>query len=303
MRVQVVVSGWEQGCCGQPFATGADITWQLVAEAEHPAGVLPRFAEEHHDQTPGGVPHPAVTGRVVRIDAVHYPLLPVTGEPRSFTWDTAHPQLTLVDSVSAGGDDADEYWVEFDVADAGTLPAYVPNAGAEERHRDQDDADARNLARRDDATGRLLEALADDAVARFGDVAAITRDAARSAITIEPHREGATAVRWARSAQETDGISAHVGEGHWWALPADAEGASTVRGLLDAAAAGRVREDVVVLDGHNRRLDTVAWDERGRPWTASITIEPHVLGEGGFAVAGDGWHRAERGPHRYAAWR
>lgn len=302
--VQVVMSEWEQACCGEPFAVGDEVTWQLLAAdpALIPDGEMPRFLEEHHGQTPDDVPHLAVTGHVVAIEAVRYPRVAVVGEARSFTLDEARPERSEVNAVAASGGDADEYWIELDAVDPSALPTYMASAQLAERERADAESAGRMRARQADRVGQLLERLAEDAVARFSRVATITREPARPAVTIEPHTPGATTILWSRSTQEDDRLSAHVGEGHWWDVPATEAGVELVQGLLDAAAAGRVREDVIALDGLNRQLNTVAWDENGREWTSSTTVEPLVLSEGSFAVAGDGWERAQRGPRQYAPW-
>jgi hypothetical protein len=129
MRIEVVISGWEQACCGTSFAVGDHMIWKLRATspAEVPEGALPRFEEEHHDQTPAGVPHWDVSGVVVAITGISYPLLPVTGQQSTFTWDTEQPQFSAIDSVGKPDDpELEQYRVVLDVADDAVLPPYAP---------------------------------------------------------------------------------------------------------------------------------------------------------------------------------
>lgn len=247
----VVVSEWEQACCGTGFRVGDAATWDLSAADPTltPIGSLPRFIEEHHDQTAEEVPHWSVTGTVRAITGVIYPQLPVTGEPRSFVPDTDHPSLTKLSAVEAAtSTDFFEYLVEFDVADDCALPGFVVSDWEREQRQAAVQETARNHARMEDPVGAVLEAAADYAETTFGAVASIVRDPDRSAITIEPHRVGATAVRWARSVHNADGIGIHTGDGSWW-LPATVEDAGLARVFLEAAAFGRVTEEVVDREG------------------------------------------------------
>lgn len=302
MRIEVVMSEWEQACCGRAFRVGEVVTWTLLAA--DPAQTISgpaRFREEHHGQTPDEVPHWEVTGTVRAITGVTYPLRPVTGEPRSFVVAvTETPHVVALDAVEAAtGCDVSEYVIEVDVAEGYELPPFVPDPSVAQHHAAMAREAERGRARMADAVGAALESAADHAEAAFGSVADIVRESERSAVTIVPHREGATAVRWARSVREDDGIGIHTGEGSWW-LPATIENAELAAVFVDAAAHGRVREDVVRLEGQNRRLDTRVAGEDGREWTASVTVEPLVTGET-MLVWGD-WSRVERGSVTYQAW-
>lgn len=304
MRVEVVVAEWEQACCGEPFRVGDAVSWGILAvdPGDAAAGGVPRFAEEHHGQTPDDVPHREVPGIVRAIAGVAYPAVSVTGEPRSFTLDTRHPRTTPLQSVEKGSDEGfTEYLVTLDVADDAQLPEFRLSASAVAQREDDERAARRDRMRLRDAVGAVLEEAADRAEREYRGVARIARESARSAVTIEPHVVGATAVRWARSTHEEDGIGLHTGEGSWW-LPATVEHARLAMVFADAAATGRVVERVVHRGGMNARLDTRVEAEDGRSWTASTQVEPAVLGEGRFAVFGDAWERVERGDHGYRAW-
>lgn len=304
MRILVVVTGWEQACCGAGFRVGGETTWNLSAAdpASTPADSLPRFIEEHHDQTAPEVPHWNVTGVVRGISGVTYPQLPVTGEARSFVPDTAHPSLTALSEVTDGASsDFFEYRVEFDVADDCALPGFVVSDWELEQRQTAAQETARNRVRKDNPVGVLLEAAADYAEATFGVVASIVRDPNRSAITVEPHQEGATAVRWARSVHDTDGIGIHTGEGSWW-LPATVENARLARVFLDAAASGRVTEEVVDREGAAKRLDTCVRSLDGGKWVSSTDFDPFIDDSGVMLVFGDTFERVQRGNYSYAPW-
>lgn len=304
MRILVVVSEWEQACCGIGFRAGDEATWILSAAdpALTPADGLPRFIEEHHDQTATEVPHWSVTGTVRGITGVTYPQLPVTGEPRSFMPDTDHPSLTVVSEVEgATSTDFFEYLVEFDVADDRPLPSFVVSDWEREQRQTTAQEAARNHARKEDPVGVLLEAAADYAETTFCAVASIVRDQDRSAITIEPHQEGATAVRWARSDNVTDGIGLHTGDGSWW-LPATIENAALARVFLDAAASGRVREEVIDRDGAAKRLDTCVRSADGQKWVSSTDFDPVGDDDEVMLVFGDTFQRVQSGNYSYAPW-
>ena len=313
MRILVEVSEWEQACCGSAFRLGDTVTWTVFAAdpASSPAADLPRFVEEHHGQTPEEVRQAEVTGRVLAITGVRYPELPVPGEPRSFVVDAERPTSTALSAVGAGSSGVDDvestaepffdYVVELEVADDCVLPEFVVSEATRERERAELRDAERNRERMHDPVGVVLEAAAEYAETTFGAVASIVRDGTRSAITIEPHRAGAAAVRWARSDHESDGIGIHTGDGSWW-LPATVENAGLARVFLDAAAAGRVTEEVVDREGAAKRCDTWVRSDDGRRWVSSTDVDP-VVGDGDvMIVLGDVWERVQRGNHSYPSW-
>jgi hypothetical protein len=314
MRILVEVSEWEQACCGSAFRLGDTVTWTVFAAdpASSPTADLPRFVEEHHDQTPEDVPQAEVTGRVLTIAGLRYPELPVPGEPRSFVVDTGRPMSTTLSAVGAGSSGVDDeesatepffdYLVELEVADDWVLPEFVVSEATRERERAELRYAEQNRERMHDPVGAVLEAAAQYAEATFGAVASIVRDRTRSAITVEPHRAGATAVRWARSDHESDGIGIHTGDGSWW-LPATVENAGLARVFLDAAAAGRVTEEVVDRDADAKRCDTWVRSDDGRRWVSSTDVDL-VVGDGDLMIVlGDVWERVQRGNHVYLPWR
>lgn len=307
------MSEWEQACCGATFGIGDEVAWSLLTAdpGMTPTGGLPRFVEEHHDQTPDDVPHWEVTGTVRTITGVVYPELPVTGEPRSFVLDTEHPTTTELSEVRGGSSGVDddeaagvrfsEYLVELEIAEDCALPGFVVSESTREQRRAELSDAERNRHRMSDPVGAVLEAAAEYAETRFGDVTNIVRDRNRSAITIEPHRDGATAVWWARSDHDTDGIGIHTGDGSWW-LPATTENAELARVFLDAAASGLVTEEVVTADGATKRLDTCVSSDNGRRWVSSTDFDPVIEDGGVMLVLGDSWERVQRGNHVYAPW-
>ncbi|WP_315968834.1 DUF6578 domain-containing protein [Aeromicrobium massiliense] len=73
MHAVVWVDAWQMECCGEAFAVGDDVTWQLDDDPDRDwleAALGPQVAarvthaEEHH---PDGEDLPQVTGRVVAI--------------------------------------------------------------------------------------------------------------------------------------------------------------------------------------------------------------------------------------------
>lgn len=300
MQIEVVIVGWEHGCCGKPFAVGAPSTWPLTAIAPEP-GTLPRFLADSHDQTPADVPHWAVAGTVVAITGVSYPRIPVPGMAGTYSADTSAPQPHELTSVAARAEDnCSEYRVVLEVSDGTDLPAYA--LGAEQtaqRDRDARTAD-RNRERMTDEVGLLLEALADDAQRRYADLARSIRATEKSAVTLEPHRTDAAAISWSRSADaHSDGISVQVGDGRWH-FPASVDDAAIVRVFLDAAVSGSVEEHVIPADAP-QRLETEVLATDGRSWTATVEFRPFAAG-GVMAMPGLLWARVQRGEHRYAPW-
>lgn len=303
MQIEVIIRGWEQGCCGTPFRISDHMTWKLHATypTDVPEDALPRFDEEHHDQTPAGVPHWDISGVVVAITGINYPPLPITGEPGSFTWDTEHPQNCAIQSVGDSGDpEFEQYRVVLDVAENADLPPYAPGETGKQREADAL-IEALNHERMHDEIGLSLEALADHAQSRYGNVARITRASDRSAVTAEPHRADATAIHWARSSENDDGIMMSVGDGTWQ-LSASVADADLVGEFLEAAADGRVEEHVRPGNGKERQLVTEVLATDGRFWTEVTDYEPFDAGNGVFSVIGPLWDRIQRGEHQYQPW-
>jgi hypothetical protein len=304
MRIEVIITGWEQACCGTAFRVGDYMTWKLHATdpAEVPEGALPRFEEGHHDQTPAEVPQWDVSGAVVAVAGISYPLLPVPGEPRSFMWDTRNPQESALGSIGHSDDsEFEQYRVVLDVPDDADLPPYAPEEARRESELDALTEEL-NQARKHDEIGVLLEALADHALNRYGNVARVSRASDRSAVTVEPHNADATAVSWARSSENDDGIIVSVGDGTWH-LPASTADAGLGREFLEAAADGRVEEHVRPGEGKERQLVTEFLASDGRAWTVTTECKPFDTGSGTFAVIGPLWERAQRGEHQYRPWR
>ena len=304
MQIQIVIDEWEQACCGRPFSVGDEMTWKILAAdpASTPTGSRLRFAEEHHGQTPPDVPHWDVIGVVTAISSVRYPEVAVAGQARTFTWDTDNPERRTLQTVNKSeGTEANQYLVDVEVSDDVALPTYVPSAESAAREEADARTAARNGERRRDPVGDILEALAQDAERRFEGIADITRTAGKSAISIQPHREGTTAIHWARSDADTDGISVHVGDGDWHFAATIA--AATVVGLFfEAATAGKVEERVIMRDDSTTSLETVVFTPNDREWTSTDIVESVGSGTGVRTMAGYFWKRIERGNHRYLPW-
>lgn len=312
MLIEVVVDGWEQACCGVPVRLGEAATFQLVALdpaveiVPAPAPDVPRFTVDNHGQTPDDVPQRRLTGIVAVITGVSYPSIPVVGMGGTRTADTAHPQLHPLNAVGAGDDAGlSEYRVLLELPDGTVLPHFALSAELRAQREQAERRTALVERRRADEVGVALRALADTAHDRFGEVAAIMRSDATSAVSIAPTRTDAAALHWQRSADEhEDGIRVQLGDGTWM-LPPTLASVAVLHEFLDAAAAGRV-EDVVEQadDGRSASpggLLTRVTAADGRSWTASTPL--HSFGDGPV-IAGPRqlWQRLERGDIRYAAW-
>jgi hypothetical protein len=305
MRIEVIVSGWEQECCGTPFAVGGEATWQLLAEvpsmAVHPE--LPLFRDEHHGQTEPEIPHWGVSGTVHTISAVTFPAVEMPGHSRTFTSDRTRPSSRPMEAVGQSvDDDVSEYHVVLDVPEGTVLPGHAASADETKRNSYEARQATVQKARLVDEVGQLLEAHANYAQERFATVARILRATDASAITLEPHAAGAAAVRWGRSdVPERDGIHVQVGEGNW-SFPAHVTHAEAVREMLDAAASGPVEERVASVDESTKRLTTIVRDADGASWVTEVDIEFRSAGGGTLMVVGPVWKRIQRGDHGYVAW-
>jgi hypothetical protein len=304
MRIEVVVFGWEQSCCGKAFARGDTATVSIHAadptQAERDAPA--RFLEERHGQTPADVPQREVTGTVARISGVNYERRRRPGPDPVFDIGEASGTPVELEDVAArstGG--FDELRLLLDVPDGVVLPSYVESAetGAADERATKDPELARRG--RSDAVGTMLDAIADEAVATYSSVAGIERADDRIGVTIEPNSPGAASISWARyTSADSDLISVRLGEGRF-SLPADVEHASELRELVAAAAAGRVRESV--RNGKESTvLETVAHAEDGRTWTDTVTEAPSPAGGGIVLMASRLAGRLQAGDHGYEPW-
>lgn len=310
MRIEVVVNGSEQACCGVPLRIGETASFNLVALdpaaqlVPPPAADVPRFFVDNHGQTPADVPQGRLAGIVTGITGISYPSIPVAGRAGTRTADTAHPQLHTLLWVGEGDDAGlSEYRVLLDLPDGTVLPHFAVSAERLPQREHEARIAARIESRRHDEVGVALRALADDARDRFGEAAPIVRSDATSAVSISPTRPGAAAVHWQRSAEEhDDGIWVQLGDGAW-VLPATPDGVAVLHAFVEAAAAGRVGE--VVQRGDETALPeallTRVTAADGRSWTATIPLQDFG---NGTVMAGPRqlWQRLERGDIRYSPW-
>ncbi|PPL15654.1 DUF6578 domain-containing protein [Microterricola pindariensis] len=316
-RIEVLIVGWEQQCCGVPARLGETVSYRLaaldpaLAPALNPAialdvsadGAVPRFLSDNHGEDSAEAPRLNISGLVAGITGVTYPSVPVAGMPGTRTSDTARPQLHRLSELGTGDDaEMNDYLVLLDVPGDTVLPHVVPST---ERtvHQEREAYTARLRAlRAQGEVGMLLRELADDAATRFGARARILRSDDAAAVTIEPRRAGAAALHWMRSAEDgADGIRVHLGDGVW-NLPADVEQVEVLREFLDAAAAGRVEERIVQGGDGLGPLQTVATAADGCSWTATTDLLARFGRGGVFAMARPLALRLERGAHRYVAW-
>jgi hypothetical protein len=304
MQIDVVISEWEQACCGAPFQVGDQMTWKILAADPRstPSSAPVRFDEEHHGQTPPDIPHWDVTGVVTSITGVRYPRVAVPGQARTFTWDMARPDARSLQSMDrSGATEADQFVIGFSVAEDEKLPWYVPSADSIIQREREALTASRNRTRTTDDVGVVLESLADEAQVRFADVTRVTRTESRSAVTMKPHDDGAAVVYWARSDAEADGISVHVGDGDWH-FDASVANAEIVRLFLDAAASGRIEEHVEFRDSRPHALRTDVYARDGRVWTTADLIGAYDTGVGVRLIAGYFHKRIQRGDHVYPPW-
>ncbi len=137
MRIDIVVTDWEQECCGEEATVGERATFNIYAEdptLPQPGAQLtsgnPRYIEEHHGQTPAHVPHYEVDGIVQEIVAMTYPKTidweKATGTGSIVTVDTEHPKFRPLEHLDARTEQgANQYVVTLEVDDAIQLPSFV----------------------------------------------------------------------------------------------------------------------------------------------------------------------------------
>ncbi|GAA1618353.1 DUF6578 domain-containing protein [Leucobacter chromiireducens] len=330
MRILVEISEGEHACCGMGFELGQSATWTLRAvdpqpgpnSAREPGTTplplpeteLPWFREEHHGETPESVPHWPVTGTVRAIAGVVYPFVPVPGQPRAFTRDTSRPVRTPMARVAAGpsASDVAVFHVELEVPDASELPAYAEDEEAASARQARADAARVHRQLMSDPVGRVLEIAADLAEAQFGRTCTIHRAPDRSAVTIDPAQDRATAIWWIRvppdagdagkNPEDAGRIGIHVGFGSWW-FPATPEHAALPAEFLDAAAHGRVAEHVRDRGVDGRRLETRVTGRDGRVWVDHEDLPGPASGIHVAFLAGRTTDRLQHGTAPYEPWR
>lgn len=303
-----------QAMGGETLEVGSRVRWTLAPASVYDRGLARRVgggelpvvvlgdAVLYGDESSEG---DWMAGVVLSVTGVRLTWRPVPGEPGSYTSDGDDPVLETVHRMTEEQDvDAfDQHVVTLQVDDDTVLPPPDPDQ-AQDFDPEEASRRAMDARRQQDATGRALEALADAAERTYGQQAAVTRQRGRSAASVVPHRDGGAAVHWARSSWEPDGVRLQVGDGVW-ELPAAPPTADVLAEFLDAAASGRVTEDVMDVGGPGRLvadLETTVVAEDGRVWTARERFAPTPLGEDEYVGYGDGFERFERGRHRYLPW-
>jgi hypothetical protein len=289
MTIRVQVEGWQQECCGEPFAVGDRVEWMLRAVTT-PAG--PEYVEDHHGGDDGGDP-PTVAGRIVGIESLHQPVAPAPGQ-RPFHVPVGTPHRERLERVEKGSF-ADDYEVAFDPEPAAVLPDPVEPWV----NHDAIAEDARQREAAEGPVGRALTALADAVSAdHAGRVTLATSDTG-AGVTLTPTAEGAADVLWTL---RTDRITVLVGEGEW-TLPADDRGVARLRSMIAAAVEGRVEYRVA---RPKRRGPSFAEVELTGSGEAVFRREIRGFGSrrrGGFSVMPGGDYRAlSRGTERARPW-
>ncbi|MCS5495895.1 hypothetical protein NY547_01395 [Cnuibacter physcomitrellae] len=285
MIVDVVVSGWEQACCGEPFGVGRPVTWSVFAR-DLPGASRRRFLESHH----GGLDLPGESGElsgVVReIVEVRAAVVEIPGtRTRTRSQDAPSSRRERVDHVTKGVD-VEEYLVALEVDETADLPAYRLDE-TERRLAEDAEAEARAVdewirSPRGRTTNALLASLRE----RYGDVVQIRVRQGGRGVTIQPLEPEACDLLWTVDA---DTISVTAGSGSF-AL----EGIDELSDFADAVAAGRVREER--RDGG---AATVVSPVTGPERVDSVESP----GEGMMLVPGDVARRLRAPARRYAPWR
>ena len=301
MRIDVVVSGWEQSCCGPAFTRGAEATVSIVAcdpaltETDAPA----RFLEEHHGQTPDDVPQLEVTGTIARIVGVTYEKRRRPGAHEVTDVGPAITASTALDAVSersTGGFDG--LILTLDVDDRAELPAFVVQTSIVEQETRRKELVARRAR---DAIGTLLRALADDTRREYASVAEIARSEDGAAVSITPTARGTASMSWARSGEaDDDTLWLTAGDGRW-RFAASLDTVHDLRLIVESVASGRIRESVRIEESSSS-FDTVITGVDGRIWSASRPISSMSLGGGVVAMSGGARKRLDAGDHGYEAW-
>ncbi|MDN4642001.1 hypothetical protein QCD70_17275 [Agreia sp. PsM10] len=300
MRIDVVVSGWEQSCCGPAFTRGTEATVSIVArdpalaETDAPA----RFLEEHHGQTPDDVPRLEVTGTIARIAGVTYERRRHPGSHEVTGIGPAITASSVLDAVaerSTGGFDG--LILTLDIDDRAELPAFVEQTSIVEQETRRKELVARRAR---DAIGTLLRTLADDTRRDYASVAEIARSEDGAAVSITPTARGTASMSWSRSGEADDILWLTAGDGRW-RLAASLDTVHDLRLIVESVASGRIRESVR-SDESSGSFDTVITGADGRTWSASRPISSMSLGGGVVAMSGGARKRLDAGDHGYESW-
>jgi len=301
MRIDVVVSGWEQSCCGPAFTSGAEATVSIVAsdpaltETDAPA----RFLEEHHGQTPDDVPQRTVTGTIARITGVTYEKRRRPGASEVTDIGPAITASTVLDAVaerSTGGFDG--LILTLDIDDQTELPAFVEQTSIIEQEVRRRELVARRAG---DAIGTLLTSLADEIQREYASVAEITRSEDGSAVSIMLSVRGAASMSWSRGGDaDDDTVWLSAGDGRW-RFAASLDTVHDLRLIVESVASARIRE-IVRIDESSGSFETVITGVDGQTWSASRPISSMSLGGGVVAMSGGARQRLDAGDHGYEPW-
>lgn len=282
--MDVVVDGWEQACCGQPFGVGRPVTWTVFAR-DLPAASRRRFLESHHGlDLPG--PSGEIVGVVREIVEVRAAVVDLPGtRTRTHSRDTTQNRRTRVDEVTRDAD-VEEYLIALEVDDTVDLPAhYLDDTG--QRVAAAAEAEARDVEEWiRSPRGRETTALLGSLRERYGDVVEISEGCGGAAVTIQPLRPDACDLLWQ---VHSETITVTAGSGRF-----TLEDVDELAEFADAVASGRVREER--RDGG---AATVVTPASGPEWVDSIPSP----GDGWVLMATSEARRLDAEPRGYSAWR
>jgi hypothetical protein len=234
--IDVFVVSTDYLCCGVPFAVGDRVAFALSAseDADYDPEARLTFVDIRHPPESGPQPR-EVDGIVERVTGRWERMIPVAGAH----YQTADPNDWVecdVQEVPAKdhpeGYDYPTYRVRLRVAADAPLPAESIFAALPLPTLGSDDSRV--------GPTHLLTAVVEEASRQFPSAIQILRDHSDAAVTLQPHRPNAAAVRW----NAWDGELSVEVEYAQWTFPWNAEGASSLRDLVEAVATGGFTETI-----------------------------------------------------------
>ena len=198
MIVDVVVVGWQQACCGEPFEVGGRVSW-TVYPRDRADAPRRRFIESHHDGLDLDGEQMRLEGTVLEIVAVREGIrtIPAT---RALTNDPGNVTTRPVQRVGRfdvrveqeveGLDD--DLLVAVELEDDVALPAFFLD-DVEKRAADiADAARAEDEAWSRTVRGREVAELLTRIRAQYGEVVEIAVGTGGAGVTIVPCQEDAS---------------------------------------------------------------------------------------------------------------